>query len=838
MLRVNLPPSRKPIVIASVIAALILLTPFVLDQIFPDETSRRTINDLFSPLSNLCATAALFYAAQKSLRLSRKLAWGWAILGAAQFCLLAGDIIWAIYELGLQISPFPSPADMAYLLFYAFFLAGILWLPARRFGRVEGLKRALDITIVLIASSLAFWNFLIGPVIANGIGSGASFLDQILSAAYPVGDLVMLYALLVILYRRSDGENPRPLWLLAAGIVFTIISDVIFSYQTLEGTFSSGSLLDLTWMLGYLLTGMAGVVHAVWADAHPAGEAAAVKLQAADNHSSTWLSYFSYAWVLGAYLLMVQSHFSHDQVNYWAISAGVGAIIALVILRQVVSLNEIQRLLDNLTTALEKVNRQASELDAVNHSLQQEISDRKRIQQQLSYDALHDELTGLPNRVLLMDRLDHAVDHIQRKSGNLYSVLFLDVDAFKVINDSLGHSAGDFLLVEISKRLKACVRSIDTVARFGGDEFVVLLENISGENIAVLVADRIQAEMARPFEHKGQQVHATCSIGIIKTIADFASSEEILRDADVAMYWAKSAGKARYEVFNPDLRAAAITRMEIENELRRALINHELYLHYQPIYSFDTNLFIGFEALLRWQNPYRGMVIPSDFIPIAEETGLIVPIGDWVMLEAASQLKNWIDQFPDLDYLTVNVNISGKQLTQTDFVDKVRGAIAQAGIDPYRLNLEITENVMVSHQKLMKDIFSELGKFGVKLLVDDFGTGYSSLAFLQYFPVNTLTIDRSFIQDMNRDKKSHDLVKTIIQMAQELGLETIAEGVETDSQLRELRSMACKQGQGFLLAKPMAPDAIEKLLAQQANPVIHPRAETLGRLTLTPGAHE
>jgi diguanylate cyclase (GGDEF)-like protein len=822
----NLYPARRIILTASVCAGFGLLIPLILTQIVSGDTSRGAINDIASLSINLVVTIALLLAAKKSMRISRRLSWGWGFLGLAQLCLLLGDLFWAFLEIVLKSSPFPSIADGAYLFFYPFFLIGILLLPARRFSRTETLKKTLDIGIVLVAALLGFWYFLIGPMIAAGAGS--PLLEQILTMAYPVGDIVMLYGLLIILYRRVNTDNMASLWLLAAGALITIGADVIFSYQNLAGSFQSGGILDSGWMLGYLLTGLAGVVQVVSAETYQPEAPSKIKTNPISEQIIGWLAYLSYVWVLAAYFLLVQSHYAQDPVNFLAIATGVAIIIGLVILRQMIAHNEIKELLVNLTKALDQVHHQASELDTVNQNLQHEISDRIRIQQQLSYDALHDELTGLPNRALLMDRLDHAVEYIRRESGNSYSVLLLDVDAFKVINDSLGHSAGDYMLVEISKRLKKCVRSIDTVARFGGDEFVVLLENVADENIAVQVADRIHSELSRPFEYKSQEVHATCSIGILKTINDFASSEEILRDVDIAMYWAKSSGKACYEIFTPDLRNAAITRMQIENELRNAILKKEFFFHYQPIYAIETRLIIGFEALLRWQNPFRGVVMPSEFIQIAEETGLIVPIGDWGLVEACMQLRKWQARYPTLDELSINVNISVKQLTQADFVDKVKKALVASGINPRHLNLEITENVMVANQKLIIDLFGELRKLGVKLQIDDFGTGYSSLSYLQHFPVDTLKIDRSFVKEMNQSRKSHELVKTIIQMAHELGMDTIAEGVETEDQLQELKKLTCTFLQGFLLSKPLIREAIESLLDQQAErtrPLLYVTAE-------------
>jgi len=422
---------------------------------------------------------------------------------------------------------------------------------------------------------------------------------------------------------------------------------------------------------------------------------------------------------------------------------------------------------------------------------------------QLLHDAFHDKLTGLANRALFLDRLGQAVERYQRRADGGFAVLYLGSDRFKVVNDSLGHATGDQLLIELGERLKCCVRPGDTVARLGGDEFVILLEDAALVEEATRVAERIQHEVRKPFLLDGGRVHTSLSIGVIMSSTYHENAQGILRDADIAMYHAKALGKARHQVFSEEMRDHAVKLLALENDLRGAIERGELRVYYQPIRLITGGQLTGFEALVRWEHPTLGTVSPAMFIPIAEETGLIIELDRWVLRAACRQLKNWQQRFPSIPPLTINVNLSSRQFLEADLVDFVGGVLEEATIQPEHLKLEVTESVLVQHSEAVTVAFHKLKALGVKLYVDDFGTGYSSLSYLQRFPVDTLKIDRSFVHHMATSPESVELVRTIIAMAQALNLNVVAEGIETGSQLAQLEALGCSYGQGYFFAKPL-----------------------------------
>jgi diguanylate cyclase (GGDEF)-like protein len=421
----------------------------------------------------------------------------------------------------------------------------------------------------------------------------------------------------------------------------------------------------------------------------------------------------------------------------------------------------------------------AAELEGANRDLAAEITERKRIEQKLSYDALHDGMTGLPNRALFLDRLGQAIEYSQRRREFSFAVLFIDMDHFKVVNDSLGHLIGDQLLAAIGARLRETLRSGDTLARFGGDEFAILMDTMQQDDAANRLAERIQMALQRPFKLDGHELHASASIGIVTDVANYRHAEELLRDADLAMYEAKALGKARSESFDVELRNQALLRMEMEDELRKGLDSGEITVHYQPIVSLDTYRIAGVEALVRWKHPHRGLLPPKDFLAMAEETGLILPVGDQVLEEACRAMQALHQRYPGLQHISVDVNISNKQFTQPKLTEKVAQVLRLTGLEPQSLRLEVTERVLIGNMRMANRVFGELHEMGVQLDIDDFGTGYSALAYLHNFPIHALKIDRAFIEGMRKDRKGLGLVRAIVSMAHELGMETVAEGIET-----------------------------------------------------------
>lgn len=801
--------SSKKIFIAVILSVVLFCAAILFYAIIDDRSARRIFTDIYSPVLNILATIALFMAARWSARISKRVRTAWFLFALAQLTFTLSDIIWAVLEVGMNTSPFPSIADAGYLAYYFIFLAGVFALPIKKQPLFEWFKCALDMGIVMLAAILGFWNFLIAPLIASGIEN--PLLTQLLSLAYPVGDVILLWAVIWLLYNQSESQNGTPILFLVFASAAMIVTDCIFSYQSLAGTYESGSLIDIGWLLTYFLTAMAGIHQAYIADPSKNAVASSVRpMNDLIRKVKGLLTYMPYIWVVLAYLFLIMENNSTLPMAFPHLAAGVGILIGMVIVRQIVALGENNRLYTRLQKMMGQIQRQTAVLEETNRELQAEILERKRAEEQLTHDALHDGLTGLPNRVLFMDRLERAIEYCRRRPDYPFSVLFLDLDQFKIINDSLGHTIGDLLLISIAHRLGASIRASDTVARLGGDEFVVLIENTSLEAAVSIVAQKIQENLKKPFTLEGHEIYISASIGIVESVINYDRPDEVLRDADIAMYHAKELGKSRFEFFSDGLRKKAVSRLELENELRQAIECQEFELHYQPIVKLATNEITSCEALIRWRHPKRGLLLPADFIQVAEESGLILPIGQWVLFEACSQLKMWQETYPRLHNLAINVNISGKQFTQPDFVKVVEQALARTGLHSEYLKLEITESVLIDNYTAANDKFQELLGIGVQLQIDDFGTGYSSLGYLQHFPVHTIKIDKSFVQEMGKGKKGSDLIRAMVSMAKDLGMDTIAEGIEIGEQLDELRSVDCQYGQGYLLSRPLDRSTFEK----------------------------
>ena len=432
--------------------------------------------------------------------------------------------------------------------------------------------------------------------------------------------------------------------------------------------------------------------------------------------------------------------------------------------------------------------------------------------QKSRHEALHDSLTGLPNRALFVDRLQQAIDRKSRER-DISAVLFMDLDHFKVVNDSLGHETGDELLIEVARRLSGCLRPEDTAARLGGDEFTVLLDRISEPGDAIRVAERIAEALRTPFQLGEHQIFITTSVGIALCMSEDDQPNSVLRDADVAMYEAKKEGKARYKIFNAGMYTKALKRLELENELRRAIDNNELRVYYQPKISLETGGIVGMEALVRWEHPERGLTDPAEFIPLAEETALIKPLGHWVLREACRQAREWQDRYPHAAYLTMSVNLSVRQFQQPNLVEELEKVLQETGLNPHSLQLEITESVVTDDVEYALGLLRELKGLNVQLGIDDFGKGYSSLTSLKQFPLDDLKIDRSFVDGLGKDLQDTAIVELVVELAHAVGMQAVAEGVETPEQLTQLRKIGCDVAQGFYFRRPLTSEAASALLA-------------------------
>ncbi|MDQ6835926.1 MAG: EAL domain-containing protein, partial [Actinomycetota bacterium] len=429
----------------------------------------------------------------------------------------------------------------------------------------------------------------------------------------------------------------------------------------------------------------------------------------------------------------------------------------------------------------------------------------------IRYRALHDPLTGLPNRLLFIDRLEHTIERLRRRRS-LTAILVLDLDRFKLVNDSLGHKVGDELLAAAAPRLKQAVRASDTVARFGGDEFGVLLEEIAGEHEAIDMAQRIASVFTRPFVLEGNEHFVTVSIGI--SLAEGGElAEDLIRDADAAMNRAKERGRARYELFDEAMRGRAISRLRVENDLRRALERDELTLEYQPVVSLTDGSIVSVEALIRWQHPTRGLIAPADFIPVAEENGLIEPIGRWVLEHACRQGARWHRDRPDSPPISIAVNLSAVQVANHNLADTVASSLRGSGLEPACLTLEITESVMLADAEGLTDVLNALKAIGVRLVLDDFGTGYSSLSYLTRLPLDAVKVDRSFIDGLGTEPRDTAITEAIVAMSHALSLQVVAEGAENSLQVTELIRLGCDLVQGFHFFRPGPADEITRMLA-------------------------
>jgi len=444
-----------------------------------------------------------------------------------------------------------------------------------------------------------------------------------------------------------------------------------------------------------------------------------------------------------------------------------------------------------------------------------DVSDRKRFEDQLYHDTFHDRLTALPNRALFMDRLDRALNRWQRHPRDLFAVLCIDLDRFKLINDSLGHQFGDDLIVAVALRLTDFLGPEHTVARLGGDEFAILLEELEHPGEAVRIAERVGEVLRTPIHLQERELFITGSTGVALSANRYDRAEDLLRDAEIAMYRAKALGGGRHEIFDSAMHHRAVAMLQLESDLRRAVHRREFYIQYQPILALEDGRTTGFEALLRWRHPERGVVPPAEFIPVAEETGLIVPIGRWVLRQACKTMQDWKQRYPAVGDMTMAVNLSSHQLSNSDLVEEVGEILEEADLEGSNLRLELTESMIMERAELTAGMLSRLKALDIQLSVDDFGTGYSSLSYLNRFPLDTVKIDRSFVGAMVRDRENLEIVRTIITLAHALEMDVVAEGVETAEQAEHLRDMQCEYAQGRYFSAPMDATDLDTRLARE-----------------------
>ena len=463
----------------------------------------------------------------------------------------------------------------------------------------------------------------------------------------------------------------------------------------------------------------------------------------------------------------------------------------------------------------QRVQKRTAQIESANRILKQEILQRHQLEKKLRHDALHDSLTGLPNRNLFMERIKKCIDKTIDNSHEQFAILFIDLDRFKIINDSLGHIAGDELLLACAQRLNQCANPQTTLARLGGDEFTILLERVTDANDAVVMAEKILQEFDTPFEIGNRSLIVTVSIGIVIGTEEYRQSIDLLRDADTALYRAKEQSKATYALFNRQMYVQAMRRLELENELRQGILQWELVIYYQPIVYLSNRRLLGFEALVRWQHPKRGLINPGEFISLAEETGLIISLGKWVMYEACHQLKIWQDRLPEAQSITMSINVTRDELYNSDFLISLDNIISETQVNSSCLKLEMTESMLIENSERVIQVLKQIKTRNIQLSIDDFGTGYSCLSYLPQFPVDNLKIDRSFVNAMNVNQQNSEIIKTIVNLAKTFNMQVIAEGIETDAQLNSLQSLGVEFGQGFLFSPPLSAELAEKMITEQ-----------------------
>ncbi len=505
---------------------------------------------------------------------------------------------------------------------------------------------------------------------------------------------------------------------------------------------------------------------------------------------------------------------------HWALLFLAAAISVIIYTKLRLYVNEIE---ENAANAEESERLRAEQAEKHIEGLQHYLSEQDRITQALReskekfrHAAFHDSLTNLPNRNLFMETLEFALEKCKQNSNFKFAVLFLDINRFKTINDSLGHSMGDQLIMNIAKRLATTIKSKDLVAHFGGDEFAFILKNINDIEDAILFAECVKDKMSDPFTLGGRQVFTSFSIGISIGKKEYQAAEDVLRDADIAMYHAKES-KKDYVIFDKKMHTRAVTLHQLETDLRSAIERNELCMYYQPIIGLGEMKISGFESLVRWKHPLRGLIPPNEFIPVSEETGLIIPMTLWILRTSCRQMVEWQRKYPNFRNSVMSVNLSGKHFAQKDLVKQIKTIIAETRINPACLKLELTESAMMENAEKVILTLKQMRELGVQLSIDDFGTGYSSLSYLHRFPINTLKVDRSFVSSMEAGSENGEIVRTVIALAKTLKLSVIAEGIETIHQLHQLRILGCEYGQGYLFSRPVATEEAETFINEKSH---------------------
>jgi diguanylate cyclase (GGDEF)-like protein len=683
----------------------------------------------------------------------------WISFGSGAALIAMGVVGFVIGDLMGHPVKAPSPLHVVLMIGLVLELVGLGGIVR---GRVRlDLRDFVDVAVLVFALMVLAWFGLLDPAVDAGYQPGAELVTVLI---YLIATLI--FAVIVFLLLMNPGARPPSFWLLLTGVLAVLGSQIVFSYEIVRGTYRPDTLTDLGWQLAAVLIALAAV--------HPS----MVRFsERSAEREPQGLAAGRFAMIAGAALLppltLLGIMADADPFDLAVLALSGAATLLMVMLRLYRAIRDLGR----------------------------SMAIRQELEAELREQALRDALTGLGNRILFGRQLEVAL----RSDPAGVAVLYCDLDDFKTVNDTLGHGAGDVLLVSVATRMRGAVRPSDVVARLGGDEFGILLAGVSEPADAVTAAERILAACREPIGINGQEVYAAASIGIAFGAFD-ADPADVLRDADIAMYLAKSQGKNRYELFHPALHADVVRRLALRASLQRGIEHDEFVVHYQPIVDLADGRTVAFEALLRWQHPERGLIGPDEFIPVAEATGLIVPLGRWVLETACRQLVRWVADGQATRAAVMTVNLSPAQLRHPDIVEHVRGALGTSGLAAANLILEVTEGVISDLEEAIS-VLSAIRELGVGIAIDDFGTGYSALGYLNRLPIDHLKIDRSFVSVLGASDRETALTENVIRLAIQLGLNTVAEGIESREQLEVLRRLGCRLGQGFLFSQPLDADA-------------------------------
>lgn len=831
--------SKRTIVATGVIA---LLVPGYFFLTITNQATRGALSIGLLFLYSSFAALLFYWATARTKQQQPKLYRSWRLMSLSIYLLTVATALWLLLKISFPRHANPAVGIVFTLIANLLFAWGIFLIPQVKQSKLQFARQVIDATTVFIGSALLPWLLWFGPNLAHFT---PNFETIVVLMLYPICNCVVIAIMILLIFQPRSLQPRGPLFFLGLSAFITVSTDLQFAQQVSARSYMVGGLSDYLWLTTAVFAGMGAALHGLeLTDESP---------NPTETRVENRLLYILRVTLpplilLITYLAMVAQHNEQHTLSYQLSVGSIAVMFILVETRQLLTLIENFALATALRAELAERQRAQTELQRTNQLLEQRVAERtvelatlneqlRQNEQKLRFDAFHDKLTGLPNRTFFLKQLELVMSLARTRPDAQLAVLFLDFDGFKVVNDSLGHWLGDEFLVALARRLETTVGPDELVARLGGDEFVVLLRHVADGTAAKHYAQHIQQQLRQPFDIHGYRLFTSASIGIVLNDDVYTSAVDILRDADIAMYRAKEEGKARCSIFDTTMRANAMMRLQLENELRSALNTKTLHLVYQPIWDLANQRLVGFEALARWHHAERGWIPPSEFIPLAEETGLIIPLGEWVLEEACHQMKQWHEQLgphlttdiPSATPLTISVNISAHQFHQTDLALLVEQILHKFAFPATCLKLEITESSFMEDIDTAVDAFTRLRALGVQLQLDDFGTGYSSFSYLHRLPINTLKIDQTFIRRLDSNGQNSEIVRAIATLAHNLQMNVIAEGVETQEQLTQVGLLGCEQVQGYLIAKPLEVQSATQFITRATHgiPFIAPKSAAL-----------